>query len=436
MEANAAEYGFANTVSTEPWHYSYTRDDAPTSSMSRPYPEGSNVAPGGGGGGATPVATSVSEGESVLGQDTYMPNGSLLKDGETLVLRYQASPGVFVEWAVTDQESLANSGYDAARAIAYTPPTSGKLIPYQEAGNAAEIGSLVEAGYQDLQSFFNDTISLHFPPWHPHRSSPDVAWLTAKLMANPDAEEAVFESWYNSTDLAATVNAKANEWNDITPAERDFLTNDMAWKLTQEYFDKVGQRIDSGHGQMQAWASQIASGELTWGQVVDQIEDHASQFSESPFSRVTREEVIASRQFGIDGEDIAQRLRTLANQWGVQLTDGTLNSWSSQVQNNVDSMADFQEQVKDWAQTLYPNKDREMRTSDWAEPWVQTYQRTLESGAVDVLNPKIQQALQGGVNTFEFERQLMATPEWQETTGFRDSYTSALSQASRQMGFS
>ncbi len=124
----------------------------------------------------------------------------------------------------------------------------------------------------------------------------------------------------------------------------------------------------------------------------------------------------------------------MANRWGVKLDEPTVKSWATGIVTLTKSEDDLVEYFKNQSAILYPWKDREMETESAAQPWIQTYSRVMERQA-DLFNPKVQAALQQGQPVFEFEKQLKASPEWEQTRNFQDAATQVLGDVGARMGF-
>lgn len=391
-----------------------------------PIPEGSTlgeaVEPGEGGGGP--------------GNDTYPPGGQLFRteDG-TFVLRYRIRPRVFMEYSVSDVASLRNSGYRTRDADRYRGVGERQhLVTYDQAGDAAELANLPEG--QTLQEVVNEAIDEYFPPWHPGRRNPELVAVVARIVATPGVGDATIESWIAQTTYGAEITQARSEWNNMNPVEREQAIEEQAESIQDIWWQLTGTRVDFDDARLQRWARRVANGRMTILEVGRRIEGIAGEDPESPFSRATRDELIEQGAFAANVENTIGALRSLASRWGVQMDPEALARWANDIQMNTHTQEDYLEYLRDTAAVLYPTKtSREMATIDWANPWMSTLSRVLETGTPDLHDPRIQQALQNGTTVFEFERQLMQDPAWQETGNARDRYTGVVSELSRQMGF-
>lgn len=374
--------------------------------------------------------------------DRYPPNGRLFRteDG-TLVLRYGLGRGVQIEFEVTDMDALRRSGYNPGRALDYRPPRNENfiLIDYETAGNASEIGQLMEAGYESLDALFEETIYQYFSPFDPAIRNREIRGIIAQIMANPEIaeNEAYINSLIQQTDWWARTTEIRREWNSLPPAEQDSRIFQQADLLRQAFFQETGRMLNLNDSQLQRWARQVASGRRTFGQITQEIRDIALQDPESPYSRTQRQEEQNRGEFSVNVEDRAMQIRGLAQQWGVTMTDQTIQQWANDIEMNARSEADLDQYFRGQAQILYPWMDQSsgMTTRQMAEPWLQTYARLMERSDVSLFNEDVQQALTMGMSIPEFSRSLRSRPEWQTTQNARDTIGNAMGEVSRIMGF-
>lgn len=362
------------------------------------------------------------------------PDGRLYEtDDGRFVIRYKVARRVFMEWEVTDPRLM--EGYGRVRD--YENSTWGQrdnqyLVRYEESGNAYELLTL-PAGMSPAEHF-EETVLKYMSPYHPGRDDPEVMAVMARIAANPDAGEDTIRGWLNKTQFWAHQTEIANSWNDMSPAQREAEIDDMAFRLQQDYWSIVGHRIPLDHGQLQAWAESIANGTVTYGTVINDIQTHAEGDAESPYSRATRDEVRSQRQWSVDTENLAEQLQNQAESYGVRLSDEQVNRWAEAIMMNESSTADFENSLEEQARILYPGLPEGMHPGDYASPWISTLNRVMETSA-GMFDPRVQQALQGGMNAFEFERMLMQDPAWQDTGNAYEAFEGAMAAVSRQMGF-
>jgi len=277
-------------------------------------------------------------------------------------------------------------------------------------------------------------------------------WNNAlKIMANPDARndaeiqkiivtrlsrdmsDTEFRALLHDTKFYQSRTETQRQWNDMGEADQSNAIENAKSKLRESYLETYGNYPDDNAiGQ---WATDVASGNIGYGAVVDAMRRQAAGDPESPWSRTLRGEGENRRLRGQQITDITGTLRDTAERWGVRLTDGSLKEWSESIVTNNKSKVDFDELMKDQSMALYPNKPRELATVDYAQSWMSTYSRLLEKSDGTVFNPTIQSALQRGVNLADFETELRKKPEWMETKNASDQLTSSAARLGQQMGF-
>lgn len=229
------------------------------------------------------------------------------------------------------------------------------------------------------------------------------------------------------------------QWNDLSPAERDFQVDQAASQLANTWLNNVGSQITGGvaNREIRNYATQIASGRVSIGYIIETwIKPSAKENPESPWSRQLREEQEQQRQRPIDIENMTGTVRDEYRRWGVQASDDTLRTWAARIVSKESSQEDLLRQLQQQAQVLYPWKPPEMDTATAAEPWIQTYGRVMER-PTDLLNPAVQKALTAGMPVFEFEQTLKRDhrDEWMRTQNFRDSFDSTAATVGQKLGF-
>lgn len=113
---------------------------------------------------------------------------------------------------------------------------------------------------------------------------------------------------------------------------------------------------------------------------------------------------------------IGTQLRQSAKQYGVSLSENTLNDWTSRIATGRDTTAGFQNYVKQTAKTLYPTigtqLDSGLTFEQVVDPYRQTAARILEVNpeTVDFADPKWSAALT--FTTPKGEQRPMNFTEW------------------------
>lgn len=142
----------------------------------------------------------------------------------------------------------------------------------------------------------------------------------------------------------------------------------------------------------------------------------------------------AQDTYGGEAAISAARLRDVALNNGVRLSDGTLQQWVQRLAKG-EQISGFEQYVRKQAAASFPTYAAELEgghdLKDLADPYIEQMASTLEinSRDIDLFDPTIRGALQtqnpdtGKVETlpmFAFEKQLRHDPRWRKTNGARD----------------
>lgn len=397
--------------------------------------DGTTSAPGPtSGSGIGPMSTATEPGLPG-NNDKYPPGGTLMNTGYAPVLRYQLSPGVHIEFVITDLDALARSGYDLGSAIQYIPPHSSQiLIDYKDTGDASAIGDLGQSG-KTMQEIWEEILDRYFSKNDPARQDQGVLGVIAWIVANPDATEGQIQIKLGDTDYYDKMTDAARAWTGKSKAQQDAEVDAMAKNMADDMWRLFGVRVDFADPDLRDAALSVASGLTTYSSWYAEQMDLAEADPESPHSRSIRNEEIARGEFDATGENLADDLESSAIAWGIQLSPDQAAQWAEDIQMNVRTQADFDDFLKDQAMILYPWKDRETRTLDAATPWTTAYQRILETATPNLENPMIQEAMQKGMPLFDFEKKLRADPKWLKTGNAQDDFTRVAGDLARAMGF-
>lgn len=368
--------------------------------------------------------------------DRYPSKGTLLVGPNGgYWLRFEVRPGVYMDWRARDEKALRRSGYDLDDA----EPRRQRELRAEgyyviNAGDASELAEIRESGYRSVRAYYNSTVLQYLPKGHPARDDPEVQAVLAELAANPDMPDSVFESKLMGTAFFRNQTEQTNKWNDQSPAEQAAMIEDKAAEVVQWYWDIVGARIDPTHSRVVEWAEAIVSGQRTSTSVTAEIIELAKTNPESPYMRTTREEQIDQRDFAYQTENLAEDLQDQAEGFGIMLSDEQVNRWAEDIMHKRSSLADFERSLEDQARVMYPGLPEGMHPADYAQPWIQTLNRVLETSS-NIMDPRVQGAIQAGLNMYEFERQLTQSDEWLTTGNAYEAFDDAMGAVSRQMGF-
>ena len=272
--------------------------------------------------------------------------------------------------------------------------------------------------------------------------------ITRELSSAELANRLRQTKWYQSrTD-------KEREWNDLSQAEKDQRIVDEASKLASMWFTYVGEdmaihsfdrdgdglisvaEIKKGDKDLFKWAQNLASGKATQAQAVNSwMKEVAGENPESPWSRTVREEEQAQGQFGVDLANMEGQLRQMYQDWGVKISDQTLEQMAQRVIMNDLAIEDVEKDLDTQARGLYQSKPPGMTTREWAEPYFQTYMGTLEVNEPDIFDPLVQRGMAEGQNLADFQKLLRADQRWLNTNNARVEMNDKVSALGRQMGF-
>lgn len=250
---------------------------------------------------------------------------------------------------------------------------------------------------------------------------------------------------------------KEREWDDLSEAEKDQRMTEAASQLSSSWFTYVGEDLDlmsydsDGDGQVSAqeiqkgnpelysWANRVASGKASVVEAVNTwMKDEASQNPESPWSRTIRDEEKAQGAHASEVAQMKQQLETLYQEWGVPLSrlESSKDVLAEDLVMNRLAWKRIEDDVKRQANGLYANKPENVKTVDYAAPFMTTYENLLETGPTDLYDNHIQAALTQGMNLGEFRDLLRKDDRWLETDNARADMNEKISQLGRQFGFS
>lgn len=301
------------------------------------------------------------------------------------------------------------------------------------AGDVQELAGMKE-NWGSFGAFFQSIMDQLLGPYNPAAQDPEVMAVIAEFAARPDMSEAELQAKLEGTNWWRTHTQQQLEWNGLSEAEKQLRVGETAAQAADVWFRLTGQRIDPNEGFIQHYATQIASGQIGWGQFNNIVQGYAADIPESPYNRETRAEEEAQRQRPIDIENTAANIRQLLQRWGVSWTEDYILQYARDIVEKRKSDDDVLQAIKQHAATLYPTKDPELETMQWAQPWLQTYQRVMErTGSLSVA--EIQQALTSGVAPWEFERELKRNPAWVGTRNGQNEIHSLVGEIGRKFGY-
>lgn len=304
---------------------------------------------------------------------------------------------------------------------------------YVDVGDAEELrGMGMEFG--NYRDFYNHIVDTVMAPGNPARNDPAVMAVLAEYAGRPNMTMQEFQNKLQATPWYQQHTTSQLEWNGLAEAEKQKRRDQAVSTITNIWWQYGGQNLDANDPRIANYIEDVASGKLGTGAFTELVKKQALADGESPWSREVRNEEEERRQRGVDVENTAQRVKDLARRWGVQLSMGSATDWATRITSKQASDADALQAFQDQAKVLYPMLPAGMEVATAASPWIDTYNRVMESN-VDLFDPKVQAALTSGAKPWEFEQELKRSDQWRETKNGRDSLYSAASSIGHLMGF-
>lgn len=151
-----------------------------------------------------------------------------------------------------------------------------------------------------------------------------------------------------------------------------------------------------------------------------------------------------------DAAQLNDHIRGVAQSYGIPYTDAYVNGAVTRIQSGQDTVDGVTNVLMNRAKLQYPQFasqiDAGQTVKDIADPWIQTYAKTLEvaDSTVTLDDPAIKKALtqrnaDGSATTqplWQFERTLKDDPRYDQTTQARTDAYSTLAKVGRDFGFS
>jgi hypothetical protein len=142
----------------------------------------------------------------------------------------------------------------------------------------------------------------------------------------------------------------------------------------------------------------------------------------------------------------ASDLRGIAKEFGVPVTENTINQWVNEILTNTKTREQFGEYARSSAQTLYPSISDRLQTSTFDQivsPYKQLYAQVLETPEdnIDLTNPQFSNLFTGNdpanprmMTSTEWVSTLRRRPEWQNTQNAYREYSSAADTLNKIFG--
>lgn len=255
-------------------------------------------------------------------------------------------------------------------------------------------------------------------------------------------KQAVEEGWstdrfkgkFMATTWYRTHQQNERQFNELEKRDPATVAAEIAAQKAKlrDQFSQAGVQVDDNR------LNQIARLSLMYGSTAEQIQDMiAAEFKYKPGETAG---AVA---------DTETQVRSLARDYGVNVNDQQMADWIGGVisgEFTLDSLTDF---VRDQARSKYLGYQKQidagMTVRDIASPYLASYSKILETDPqnVDLDDPLIQQALQGGMTkqgdvvpqtVYQFEKTLRRDPRWLKTQNAHDSMTNLALRIGQDFG--
>lgn len=330
----------------------------------------------------------------------------------------------------------ASGGVDiSGRPVEHMDPAAWAALGGVDDGSAEKLVG-VDTSFGTYQSFFDHVLTTVMGANNPARTDPDVLKVILQKVGRPDMTDKELQNllastpyWQQHTDLERV-------WNDLSPAEQATRRSEKAVEMVKTWADFTGQQLDVTDPRIANYVDGILTGKMGAGAWTETVVKRAAlDVPNSPWARNISDEQKAEKQPGIDVENTALRVRQTLQKWGVQWGESTIQDWARKIVNKDASDDDLINQMKDQAQAQYGQwKPRDMETATYAAPWVETYNRVMETQG-DLSTPQVQAALTQGKPVWEFEQNLKKSDGWLNTKNARDQLTTQIASVGKLMGY-
>lgn len=304
-----------------------------------------------------------------------------------------------------------------------------------DGGDAAELGA-VGSTYGSYKSFWDSIVGQVMGYNNPAKDDPEVRRVLAEFAARPDMAPAELTNRLQATAWWKTKTTSQLEWNGLPDAEKQKRRDEMGANMAQTWAQYTGQPVSANDPMIANYVEKLASGEMGMGAWTESVVKKAAMaVANSPYNRDLASEQKAEKQPGIDVENTAMRIRQSLEKWGVQWSEATVQDWAHKITTNDASDDDLLTAMKDQAQAQYGQwKPRDMETATYAAPWVETYNRVMETQG-NLSTPQVQAALVGGKPVWEFEQNLKKSDGWLNTKNAREQLTTQIGSVGKLMGY-
>ena len=350
-------------------------------------------------------------------------------NGVTYVV-YGLGAGVTIRFNVTDPSQIAGRPVrdmsDDEFAKTYQKGVLG--------GDAKEL-TTVASSFGTFTKFWDSIINQVMGASNPAASDPEVRRIIAEFAARPDMSQAELQNKLKATQYWQTRTEGELQWNSLSEAERAARREDTASRMASTWFQFAGQNLNTNDPLIRQHLDAVASGKMSFSQWTETfLKPRALENPESPWARQTRQEGEDQRARGVDIENTVSKMRSTLQQWGLKWDEKALLWWAKQIVEKKLSDDDLLEKIKAQAQSYYQTKPPDLDTQTWASPYLETYNRVMETEG-SLATGDVQRALHAGQPVWEFEQQLKKSDKWLGTKNARDEMFSLASEVGARMGY-
>lgn len=355
-------------------------------------------------------------------------DAKIYKVGTKLYAVFQYN-GVTISYGVNPNQVNYNPNL-----VTTVSSTTWRQLKPVDAGNVEELRDM-KVSWGTFGKFWNSVLDTVLGTKNPARQDAGVMGVIAQFAGRPDMSPQELNNLLQATTWYQSHTEDQMAWNSLGDAERTKRTDEMAARMVDTWFQFTGQSVDISDPRIQNYLEKVASGKMgfgAWTQTV--VKAAALDIDNSPWNRTLSDEKKNELQPGVDVENSAQRVKELARRWGIQWSEETYQDWGRRLQSAEASDADVIGALQSQAKVLFPWLPDGVDVQTASAPWVNTYQRVMETSG-DHMDPKVQQAMSSGTSIWDFEKMLKKSSDWLNTKNAEQDMTSAVAEAGRRMGF-